>query len=198
MWPWEHVAIGYIAYSLGSRLTDHEPTAGGALAVGFGSLFPDLVDKPLAWYLGVLPAGRTLAHSLLVAVPVCFLVLFWARQHDRLDVGAGFSLGYLLHLPADAVVPALFGRPTSYDFLFWPVRSVPTQQDPSQSLTASVQELLTEASTVDLFLGLLAEAVLLGTAVVLWHRDGYPGLSPVAEWLLRRIDDTPSPDPREE
>ena len=48
MWPWEHLTIGYLAYSLLSRLAwRRPPTVGTAITVAFGTQFPDLVDKPL-------------------------------------------------------------------------------------------------------------------------------------------------------
>ena len=48
MWPWEHLAIGYLAYSLLGRLAwRRPPTVGTAITVAFGTQFPDLVDKPL-------------------------------------------------------------------------------------------------------------------------------------------------------
>ena len=48
MWTWEHLAIGYLAYSLLSQLAwRRPPTVGAAITVAFGTQFPDLVDKPL-------------------------------------------------------------------------------------------------------------------------------------------------------
>jgi hypothetical protein len=70
MWPWEHVVVGYLAYSAVSHaVAGRAPSGRAAIAVAFAALLPDLVDKPLAWGLGVLPSGRSFAHSLVVAVP---------------------------------------------------------------------------------------------------------------------------------
>ena len=41
-----------------------------------GSQFPDLIDKPLALELGLIPSGRVFTHSLPTAMPV-LLVIAW-------------------------------------------------------------------------------------------------------------------------
>ncbi len=60
-----------------------------------GSVLPDVVDRPLYW-LGVTPFSHTVAHSLVVAVPVCVLLstLFGRR-------GLAVSIGWLFHLLTD-------------------------------------------------------------------------------------------------
>jgi hypothetical protein len=52
-------------------LRQTDPTAGGLAAalVAVAALLPDLVDKPLSWWLDVLPAGTSLAHSLTGFLP---------------------------------------------------------------------------------------------------------------------------------
>ncbi|MFC6964015.1 hypothetical protein ACFQL7_23110 [Halocatena marina] len=52
MWPWSHAAVGYLCYSIGTRLVGRRPTTGPTVAVLFGALLPDLVDKPLSWVFG--------------------------------------------------------------------------------------------------------------------------------------------------
>ena len=67
MWPWGHVALGYLFYSLYVHWRhDRPPSAPAAIAVGVGTLLPDVIDKPLAWWAAVLPNGRSLAHSAVV------------------------------------------------------------------------------------------------------------------------------------
>ncbi len=112
MWPLGHAAVGYLLYTLATRARfDRPPTALALCALLVGTQFPDLVDKPLAWYVGVLPTGRTLAHSLLVLIPVSLVVLALARRYDRTELGFAFVLGALSHAVVD-VIPALWGAAT--------------------------------------------------------------------------------------
>ena len=65
MWPWGHLAVGYLVYSGLSRWRfGRLPGSVATLAVALGTQLPDLVDKPLAWTVNVLASGRSLAHSL--------------------------------------------------------------------------------------------------------------------------------------
>jgi hypothetical protein len=63
MWPWEHLAVGYLLYSVSCVLWGRYPTRIGVAALAFGTQFPDLVDKPLGWWLGVLPSGQSFASE---------------------------------------------------------------------------------------------------------------------------------------
>ncbi|MFC7165331.1 metal-dependent hydrolase [Halospeciosus flavus] len=103
MWPWEHLAVGYVAVSILFRWHGRRVGALDAVAVGVGAAFPDLVDKPLAWAFDVLPSGTSVAHSVFVAVPLAVAVWFVAARRDRRSVGAAFAVSYLLHLPSDAL-----------------------------------------------------------------------------------------------
>jgi hypothetical protein len=88
MWPPGHVAIAYLLYRayVGVR-PGVEPSGVPVLVLVFGSLLPDLVDKPLAWYLGAIPTGRTLAHSLFVLVPLSVAIYLLARRYGRDEYG---------------------------------------------------------------------------------------------------------------
>lgn len=188
MWPLGHAAVAYLLYSLWMRTTRDGaafriPGAEGSasIAVAFllvGSQFPDLIDKPLAWYLGVLPTGRTLAHSLFFVVPVVVVVGVITARHDRLEreYGIVFGIGAISHVLVDAV-PALWGGSDWYHLL-WPLTSV----EPYESGAPSVIDLFV-ASLGDPFF--LLEFVLAGVALVVWYRDGYPGLSLVKRTLGR-------------
>jgi hypothetical protein len=172
MWPWGHLAVGYLAYSLYTHARAHRPPRDwpvGALAVG--TQFPDLIDKPLAWTFGVLPTGRSLTHSLVTALLCIVILRLLVRQryrHRRALVTA-FSLGYLSHLGADALGPLLAGEYASPRFLAWPI--VPAI-DPA-----------TDKSFLTHFLGMeftpfvLAQLGLVGLALGLWRRDGVPGIA---------------------
>ncbi|MFB6075088.1 MAG: metal-dependent hydrolase [Haloarculaceae archaeon] len=179
MWPWEHLAVGYLTYSLARRaVTGRAPARVEAYAVLLGSQFPDLVDKPLGWGTSLLPSGVSLAHSLLVAVPLAAVATVVTSNRGRRELGAAFAVGYLLHLPADALYPALLGGNVYTDFLLWPLVPVPSESVPSivghlQELIAHFLEVLaTPAGAAYLVL----EALLLGSALALWILDGHPGV----------------------
>ena len=126
MFPWTHAAFGYalflivagglVALGVRGRISRTE-----LLAVLAGTQLPDLVDKPLAWYFAVIPSGRSLAHSLVVAVPVCLavLVVAWYRTHP--EVGLAFAVGYASHLFGDVYVALYYWRVEELTFLLWPV-----------------------------------------------------------------------------
>lgn len=122
MWPWEHAAVAYIGYSLLTRFTTHRsPGAAPVVALLIGSQVPDLVDKPLAWWLQILPSGRSLGHSLFFALPVSGFVLWGSQFRRRTAVGVAFVVGYLLHLPGDVVYPVLLGDSPAVTFLLYPL-----------------------------------------------------------------------------
>ena len=56
MWPWGHLAVAYLCYVLSIKLRgDGEQTLLTLVAVAVGSQFPDLIDKPFAWSVAILP-----------------------------------------------------------------------------------------------------------------------------------------------
>ena len=173
MWPPGHLAVAYLCYALWSRRRDGVPPMGLAVVVlAVASQFPDLVDKPLAWYLGVLPTGRTLAHSLLVVVPLSLLAIWLARRYDRPELGTAAAIGALSHVLVDAL-PVLWREEAEASFLLWPLVAVEGYEEPG---APSVPELLAESAAQPYF---LLEFVLLAIALVWWRRDGYPGLGVV-------------------
>jgi len=174
MWPLGHTAVAYLCYSVVVRAREAGPPDGLVVVVLlFGSQFPDLVDKPLSWYLGVLPTGRTLAHSLLVVGPLVVAVYLLAARYSRSAYGIAFGMGAISHVLVDAV-PALWGG-TDPGFLLWPVVAV----EPYDNGAPSVAALLFESIGDPYF---LSEFVLAAIAVVVWRRDGYPGLG-----VIRRV-----------
>ena len=183
MWPLGHVAVAYLCYTIATRARfDAPPAHIPALLLVFGSQFPDLVDKPLAWYLGVIPTGRTLAHSLLVLVPLSVAVLAISSHYDRGEYGIAFAIGALSHSVVDAL-PVLWGVDGSADHLLWPITPVEAYESGAPSVIALLQDSLGDPY-------FLAEFVLAAIAFTLWRRDGYPGLEPV--WTaLERVWPTP-------
>ncbi|EMA49609.1 hypothetical protein C451_18773 [Halococcus thailandensis JCM 13552] len=126
MWPWGHLAVGYLVYTALSRWRfGRAPSAGAAVAVAVGTQFPDLVDKPLAWTFHVLPSGRSFAHSLLTAAIVCTLVYAYARRHGLARPALAFAVGYITHPFADALSPLLGSEYAYIRYLGWPVLDQP-------------------------------------------------------------------------
>ncbi|WP_336035093.1 metal-dependent hydrolase [Halobacterium yunchengense] len=179
MWPWEHVAVAYLAYSALTRaLWGRSPDARGAVVVAVASVLPDLVDKPLAWWLAVLPSGRSLGHSLLVAVPLAAAVLLAGYARGERPVAVAFALGHLSHLAGDVAYPLVVDGELRAGFLLWPV--VPAPDGGTTSALPHVQELV---AAFVAFLAtprgtayLVVDGVLLAAALAVWLRDGHPGL----------------------
>lgn len=122
MLPLGHFAVAYLLYSVGCRvLARRVPTAREVVLVGFASQFPDLVDKPLA-AVGVLPTGRSLAHSFLTLGFLSVGLAVVARRLDRRFVAAAFTVGSVSHSLADAAPGLITGRvtPVGGGFLLWP------------------------------------------------------------------------------
>jgi hypothetical protein len=178
MWPWEHLAFAYLLYSPLLRFAGYRPPqTDTALALLVASLLADLIDKPLAWVFGVLPAGRSLGHSVLFAVPLVVVVagVFWALH--RTAVGPAFGLGYLSHLAGDAIYPLLTEGDLEVGFLLWPL--IPAESgsiDAVPHLLDLLGTYLTFLATPRGALYLLFDATLVTVAVVAWALDGAPGL----------------------
>lgn len=189
MFPWDHLAIGYLGVSALFRLRGVAVTDGAAFAVALGSQFPDLVDKPLAWVFEVLPSGTTLAHSVFVAVPLSALVYVVAMRLDRPRVGAAFAVGYLLHLPADILYgPLALGRPLEFGGLLWPLvpkTGTAVAGDIFVRVAYYVTRLYANTGSPDAMAYLLLELVLLVAVLALWVDDGMPGYRPVRAVLTR-------------
>lgn len=176
MWPWGHLAVGYLIYTALSRWRFDEPPSGAAtLAVAFGTQFPDLVDKPLAWTFQILPSGRSLAHSLFTVAIVCVLVHMYARRHGRARLAVAFAVGYITHPFADALSPLLAGEYAYVRYLGWPLLDQPVY-DTSRGFVAHFAEV--EPTPL-----MLVGAFLAAFALFVWVRDGRPGLAQLRGWL---------------
>jgi membrane-bound metal-dependent hydrolase YbcI (DUF457 family) len=184
MWPWGHLAFGYILYSAFVRVRrGRSPEGSAALLAAFATQLPDLIDKPLAWTFGLLPSGRSLAHSLLAATLLIALVWLYCRRHDRPALPAAFAVGYLSHLAGDAIGPVLAGDYVFLSFLAWPLTPPPPYGNEGGFLAHFAGIGLTP-----LF---LAQVGLTLSVVALWAFDGAPGLRQVRSLtarLVRRAD----------
>lgn len=179
MWPWEHLAFGYLLYTGYTRLRHGEPPGYyPALALAVATQFPDVVDKPLAWTVHVLPTARSLAHSAFTAVGLVTLVAVVARRKGVPAVGTAVAIGYLSHLLGDVLYTVFRGGPLGVWFLLWPLVRQPVRTSPG--LVESTTRLLTEFAT---YLGspagqtyLALEVLFLLTVTTIWAVDGLPGL----------------------
>ena len=178
MWPWEHVVVGYVAYSLFVHLAHRDsPGALDTVAVVVASVLPDLIDKPLAWEFGVFESGYALGHSILFAIPLAIVVGLATSRLGRPRVGIAFAVGYLLHLPADVLDGYVRGGHLDWGILLWPVETGSGYHqhggflDQFEALLAQYRaELLSgDPSTY-----VLAQLGLAAFAVVLWLADGAP------------------------
>lgn len=187
MWPWEHFSVSYIGYSLAVRgIRRRPPTAAEGYALLFGALFPDIIDKPASWLFNVFPSGVSVTHSVFIAVPLTLAILGITYWIGYADAGAGFSVGYLLHLPQDAVYGTITsGAAPSYRVFLWPV--APQQTSTYGGFLANVRyyfssyrELLADPQAVWFA---AFEFLLLSGAVLLWVIDGAPGWASVRRRL---------------
>lgn len=164
-----HVGIAYLlflVYDRGRKLEVRDP--GMLFVLLLGSLFPDLIDKPLAWHLGLLPTGRSLAHSLLFLVPVCLAVYALARHRGKPVWGIAFGIGAISHTLVDAA-PVLWDPHATAGFLLYPLRDV----EPYGNGSPTVLGLFLDSLSNPYF---LSEFVFLGIALLLWRSRGYPGI----------------------
>lgn len=179
MWPWEHLAVGYLCYSALSRVAfDRSPGSGEAIAVAIGSQLPDLVDKPLAWWLDVLPSGLTLGHSLFAAVPGSVVVFLIAIRARRPAIGVALAVGWLSHLPGDVLYPIALGGSARPGAVLWPL--VPASPSPTAGLLENVVQYgdryVAFLLSADGATYLLFEGALVGATLAVWLFDGAPGV----------------------
>jgi len=192
MWPWEHAALGYLLVSATTRVIwSRPPSDMTALLAVFGSQFPDLVDKPLGWVFEVFPSGVSVAHSVLVAVGICFCVWIFGVVYDRRKEALAFCLGYLSHMPADIFYPVLAGGEPNWSVALWPLMLKNARGETPALLYVStlfenfLRILGGSGSGVSWFL-LLEIALVAGTFAV-WFLDGRPGLPPYRNRRSHRI-----------
>lgn len=177
MWPWGHLAVGYLSYTLFSRVgIGRSPTASTTLAVAVGTQFPDLIDKPLAWTFGILASGRSLAHSLLIASAVIVLVSLVSRRQKRSSLAIAFGIGYLSHLVADAVLPLARGEYQFITFLGWPITRPP--------LDSEKMSFISQFMSMEFTPFFILQLVLVGVAAIVWWYDDAPGLQRLRRWTI--------------
>ena len=133
-----------------------------------GTQLPDLIDKPLTWTVGILPAGRSLGHSLLTVAALFALLYVTAERRNVRTFAVAFGVGHLSHSLADAYRPLVEGRYGDLGYLLWPVFEGPAD-GPGRSIVGHLRGL-----TVDSFLGY--QSWIVAVLLALWLYDGTPGL----------------------
>jgi len=190
MLPWEHAAVGYLAYSLLSHLlARRSPGALEAVAAVVGSQGPDLIDKPLSWQYGVFESGYALGHSIFLAVPLAVAAGLLARAYGRARVGAAFAVGYLFHLPGDVVPTYLQHGYLPLSVVLWPVEKAPPSADrPVVDVTVELffeyVDVLTAQDPPTL---VLVQAGVIGLTALLWLYDGAPVLREIVLGVRRLL-----------
>lgn len=85
---------------------------------------PGLLDRPLYW-LGIVPVGRTVGHSLLLAVPLVASAWIVSQRRERPVLGIALAVGSLSHIATDIPWHLLSGEYHELGFLLWPITHMP-------------------------------------------------------------------------
>lgn len=190
MWPWGHVAFGYLLYSLGSRLGWRRAPAGREVAaLGVAALLPDLVDKPLSWAFGLFPQGYSVAHSVFVAVPLALLVALLAVRADRARIGGAFLVGYWSHLVGDVLVAVVLRSQYALARVLWPLVALPAYDTDRGVLERALYYAVNAVEflgTTDSLAVLLVYFGPLVAAFLLWLVDGAPGVAETHRFLVQK------------
>lgn len=178
MWPWSHAAFGYVWYSLAVRGTlRRAPTDVPAVLAVVATQLPDLIDKPLAWSLGITSTGYGPAHSLFVGVPVVVLTAAWLWRTVRPEMGIALAFGYVSHLAGDLIFQYHSDGRLVAAVVLWPV--APAAKESTGGLLEHfvyflrkyVHAVVTGEATTYAFLTIGMIVLVFG----LWLFDGAPG-----------------------
>ena len=178
MFPWGHLAVGYLLFSPLVRLWRRRGPQGLAvLALAVGTQLPDLVDKPLSWVFHVTPTGYSVAHSVFVAVPVALVVVGALAARGRSEVGVGFAVGYLSHLAGDVLFAMALRQPYTVERVLWPTVTLPGYASDVPATDRTVEYILEWVGFLLAHDGLLAIYLApFVAAFLLWLVDGVPGV----------------------
>ena len=190
MWPWEHLAFGYVLYSALTHLVwRRSPRGEEALALALATQLPDLIDKPLSWGFDVFPTGYAVGHSVFFAVPVAFAVAALAARRDRPLAGVAFGVGYASHLAGDVLSPLRAGGDLGFERLLWPLvtfEGYATELGFLGRFGLYVGRYLGEVTEPEHLPFLLAYLGLLLGVTALWVLDGAPGVRSLVRALRPR------------
>ncbi len=171
MQPVVHLAVGYLCYAVYSRWRYDRLPAGEATVIAvIGAAIPDLLDKPLYW-LGIVPVGRTLGHSLLFVLPLVGIVWILAKRAGRRELAVAFAVGILSHIATDVPWHLLSGEHHELGFLLWPITPMAPYTGTKPVGTLGGVEVTT----------LWVELVILVCGIALWIADGTPGTAAIRD-----------------
>lgn len=160
MIPTDHALVAVLpVVAVGLLRSRRLPASGVILVALFAGLLPDLVDKPLAWTFGVVPSGRMVLHSVVVAVPIVAAVVLVSYRRERLVHGMAFAWGYLTHLVGDFHPVLVLGAEYYYyPNLFWPLMAANPDRNPgfeNHALVVDI-EMVVKVAVIALLLGYVA------------------------------------------
>ncbi|WP_223174222.1 metal-dependent hydrolase [Halorubrum aquaticum] len=153
----------------------HPPIGLTVFTLGFGTQFPDLIDKPLTWTIPLLPYGRTLSHSLITFTEIVLVLRTLTQYPDQRTLVGAFAIGYFSHLVADSIHPMLSQEYSGLGYWLWPLTPVPEGESRS-----FIEFFLTLEATPMIVFG----GVLTAVGIVVWVSDGMPGIQDLyAEYI---------------
>lgn len=177
MWPWGHAAVGYLLYTAYTRRRyNRPPDEIPTIFVLVGTQFPDLIDKPLGWSLGLLPSGRSLGHSLLILVPLLILVYALVTRYRSPEWGSAFAIGALSHAIMDVLPSAIRGEYAYTTSLLWPLLPAPPYEGRNRAIVGHFFSI--EPTPIVAF-----EILIMIVMVIIWWRDGRPGVNTLQRLL---------------
>jgi hypothetical protein len=179
VWPWEHLAFGYAFYSPARQLVRRgPPTPGEALALALGTQLPDLIDKPLAWTVRILPSSVSLAHSAFFTLPLVAVARGVSRRIGRPYLWIPLTVGFLSHLLGDAVARVALRDATNLSFLVWPLvpSSAPRRHGLRSNFVRFLRAYARGIRSGKYLAYFLAELGLIAFALGRWVLDGTPGV----------------------
>ncbi|MBV0925466.1 metal-dependent hydrolase [Halomicroarcula limicola] len=186
MFPWGHLAFGYVLYSLTRRALGVNTIAGREVIVlALATQLPDLVDKPLSWSLSVFPSGYAVAHSVFVAVPLGLAALAVGWKYDRVRLGLAVLVGWWSHLVGDVMLAVLTGGAYTVTRVLWPVVVLPGSHSELSFVEKFVYyvgefiELLGSSAGPYVFAIYFGPLLL---AAILWLADGAPVVRELWDW----------------
>lgn len=178
MWPWGHLAFGYVCVSMLTRaIAGRPPTDREAGVVVLATQLPDLVDKPLGWGLNLYTTGYGAAHSALVAGPILITVLAYGIR-KRSIAALAFVAAYASHPAGDVLSALLDSNPSALARVLWPVadfQSYSTDRGFAERALHYFTTYATELTDPTALAALAAYASMFVAVGALWLYDGMPG-----------------------